>query len=49
MKVVGHALLPATVVADAEVTLLEDTKLCVELQNTRLAVVEELSPITRHA
>jgi hypothetical protein len=32
-KVIGHALHPVTVVTDAEVALLEDTKLGVELQN----------------
>jgi hypothetical protein len=42
-KVVGHALHLVTVVIDAEVTLLEDIKLRVELQNARLATAEELS------
>jgi hypothetical protein len=42
-KVIGHALHLAIVVADAEVALLEDAKLDVELQNTQLTVVEELS------
>jgi hypothetical protein len=43
MKVIGHTLHPATVVADTEVTLLEDLEPGFELQNTRLAVAEELS------
>jgi hypothetical protein len=42
-KVIGHALHSMTIVADAEVSLLEDVKPDVELQNTRLAVAEELS------
>jgi hypothetical protein len=33
-KVIDHALHPATVVADAEVALLEDAEPVVELQNT---------------
>jgi hypothetical protein len=41
-KVVGHAFHPMTVVANAVVALLEDAKPGVELQNTGLAVVEEL-------
>jgi hypothetical protein len=42
-KVIGHALHLATVVADTEVTLFEGAEPGVELQNTRLTVVEELS------
>jgi hypothetical protein len=42
-KVVGHALHPATVVTDAEVALLEGAEPRDELQNTQLAVIEELS------
>jgi hypothetical protein len=42
-KVVGHALYPTTVVVDAKVALLEDVEPGIELQNTRLAVVEVLS------
>jgi hypothetical protein len=42
-KVVGHALHPAIVVADIEVSLLEDAELGVELQNMQLDVAEELS------
>jgi hypothetical protein len=42
-KVISHALHPATVVTDAEVTLLEDAKPSIELQNKGLAVAEELS------
>jgi hypothetical protein len=41
-KVVVHALHLATVVAAAEVTLLEDAEPDVELHNTRLTVAEEL-------
>jgi hypothetical protein len=43
MKVVGHFLHPMTVVAGAEVTLLEGAEPGVELQNTRLTIAEELS------
>jgi hypothetical protein len=32
-KVIGHALHPMIVVADAEVTLLEDAEPSIELQN----------------
>jgi hypothetical protein len=42
-KVIGHALHLATVVASIEVALLESAEPSVELQNTRLAVAEELS------
>jgi hypothetical protein len=41
-KVIGHALHLATVVAGAEVALLEDAEPRVELQNTGLTVAEEL-------
>jgi hypothetical protein len=43
-KVLGHALHPTTVVTNAEVSLLKGVEPSVELQNTRHAVVEELSP-----
>jgi hypothetical protein len=42
MKVVGHALHLTTVVADAEVFLVEDAESVVELQNTRQVIAEEL-------
>jgi hypothetical protein len=42
MKVIGDALHLVIVVADAEVTVLEDTKPGVELQNAGLAVAKEL-------
>jgi hypothetical protein len=42
-KVVSHALHPVTVVADGEFSLLEGVEPGVELQNTQLAVVDELS------
>jgi hypothetical protein len=41
-KVISHAHHPATVVANTDVTLLEDAKPDVELQNEGLTVVEEL-------
>jgi hypothetical protein len=40
MKVIGHALHLAIVVADAEVTLLEGAKPGIDMQNTRLTVPE---------
>jgi hypothetical protein len=43
MKVVSHSLHPMTVVAGAEVALLEGAKPGVELQNTRLTIAEKLS------
>jgi hypothetical protein len=43
MKVVGHALHLMTIVANVEVTLLEDVEPAIELQNTRLTVVKELT------
>jgi hypothetical protein len=43
MKVIGHALHPATVVANAEVSLLEGVEPSVELYNMQLVVAEELS------
>jgi hypothetical protein len=43
IKVIGHALHPMTVVADAKVALLEDAEPSVEMQNTRLAIAEKLS------
>jgi hypothetical protein len=42
-KVARHALHPVTIVADAEVTLLEGAEPGIELQNTWLVVAEELS------
>jgi hypothetical protein len=42
-KVIGHALHLAIVIANAQVTLFEDAEPGIELQNTRLAVAEELS------
>jgi hypothetical protein len=43
MKVISHALhLMMIVVADIEVALLKDMELGIELQNTGLAVVEDL-------
>jgi hypothetical protein len=42
-KVVRYALHSATVVANAEVTLLEGAELGIKLQNTRPGVAEELS------
>jgi hypothetical protein len=41
-KVVDHAIHPATVVADAEVALLEGAEPGVKLQNMRLSVAKEL-------
>jgi hypothetical protein len=41
-KVVGRALHPITIVADAEITLLEDVEPDVELQNTGSTVAKEL-------
>jgi hypothetical protein len=43
MKVVGHALLPATVVIDVEVVLLEEVEPSVELKNMGHAVAKELA------
>jgi hypothetical protein len=42
MKVIGHVLHPVTVVADAEVALLEDVKPRVQLQNAGLPIAKEL-------
>jgi hypothetical protein len=42
-KVVGHALHPMTIIADAEVALLEDVKPGVKLQNRRLVIADELT------
>jgi hypothetical protein len=41
-EVVSHPLHPAAVVVDAQITLYEESKLCVEVEGARLAVVEEL-------
>jgi hypothetical protein len=43
MKVFDHALHLTTVVTDAEVALLEDAEPSIELQNTQLMDVDELS------
>jgi hypothetical protein len=42
-KVIGHALHLTIVVTDTEVTLLQGVEPSIELQNTRLAIAEELT------
>jgi hypothetical protein len=41
-EVVSHSLHPAAVVINAQITLYEEPKLCVEVEGARLAVAEEL-------
>jgi hypothetical protein len=41
-EVVCHLVLPVTVVVDAQITLYEELKLCVEVEGVHLRVAEEL-------
>jgi hypothetical protein len=41
-KVISHPLHPTAVVVDAQIALYEEPKLCVEVEDARLAVAEEL-------